>query len=255
MKKLLIYTWLPALLFAFATIGFTACGSDDDDDPTTPPKTEQGPTGGDSTTEGEGSEEENGGTPQKPATGEAIDLGLSVKWASCNVGATEPWEYGGYYSWGETYTKKIYDGSTYKYNKESKYNDKDNKTTLEPIDDVACVKWGDSWRMPTADEAKELINDCTWEFTILNDVRGYNVIGPNGNSIFLPAASWKGDAGSINGNGHDGIYSTSDKKDAITIYAIRFSCYENEYYGKGYYWHTLGSESPVAGITVRPVCK
>ena len=133
--------------------------------------------------------------------GEAIDLGLpsGLKWATMNVGATSPEDYGGYYAWGETEEKDNYDWSTYKwcngssytmtkYCTDSSYGTVDNKTVLDPEDDVAYVKWGGSWRMPTLDEQDELRNNCTWTWTTQNGVNGYNVTGPNGNSIFLPAA-------------------------------------------------------------------
>ena len=138
------------------------------------------------------------GTPAV-TTGEAVDLGLSVKWASCNVGATKPEEYGGYYAWGETEEKSNYSWETYKYSKDSsgsltkyctssEYGIVDGKRVLEPEDDVATVKWGGSWRMPTFEEQQELMNLCTWTWTSLNGVGGFNVTGPNGNSIFMPAA-------------------------------------------------------------------
>ena len=101
-----------------------------------------------------------------PTVGKAIDLGLSVKWASCNVGATAPEGYGDYYAWGETDTKSDYSWSTYiwcngsgrtltKYCTDSSYGNVDNKITLDSDDDVAHVEWGGSWRMPTLDEIKE----------------------------------------------------------------------------------------------------
>jgi hypothetical protein len=133
---------------------------------------------------------------------EAIDLGLSVKWASFNVGATKPEDYGGYYAWGETEEKSNYDWSTYKwcngdvysmtkYCTSSGYGTVDNKTVLDPENDVAHVKWGGSWRMPTTSEQYELRNSCTWTWTRQNGVTGYRVTGPNGNSIFLPAAGFR----------------------------------------------------------------
>src|SRR5574344_1491031 len=124
------------------------------------------------------------GTPDK-----AIDLGLSVKWASCNVGASSPEGYGGYYAWGETEEKSDYTESTYKY-----YDSKNNKyiyigSSVSGTQwDVAHVKCGASWRMPTADELKELCQKCTWQETTYNGVNGWLVAGPNGDSIFLPAA-------------------------------------------------------------------
>ena len=127
---------------------------------------------------------------------EYVDLGLpsGLKWATCNVGANSPEEYGGYYAWGETEEKSNYNWSTYKWcngtgDTMTKYSAfGNNKTILDPEDDVAHVKWGGSWRMPTRAEQDELRNKCTWSLTVQNGVRGYRVTGPNGNSIFLPAA-------------------------------------------------------------------
>ena len=124
---------------------------------------------------------------------EAVDLGLSVKWATCNVGASLPEDYGGYFAWGETKEKSDYSIDTYKWYDSEKYDltkyndDKDGKTVLDPSDDVATVKWGKKWRMPTKEEFEELVDECVWEKTTLNGVNGRLVTGPNGNSIFLPA--------------------------------------------------------------------
>ncbi len=133
---------------------------------------------------------------------DAVDLGLSVKWASWNMGASAPEEFGGYYAWGECEIKYDYWWDTYKYYTQSRGITKyctsnnmgaviDDKTTLEPMDDVATVKWGEDWRMPTLEECVELVNNCTWEYTDVNGVSGYTVTGPNGNSIFLPAAGFR----------------------------------------------------------------
>ena len=130
---------------------------------------------------------------------EYVDLGLSVKWATCNVGASKPEEHGGYYAWGETEEKKVYSWNTYKWctgdnNKVVKYgNWVDNKIQLEPADDVAYVKWGGTWRMPTNAEFDELSDRCTWVRITQNGVVGYKVTGPNGNSIFLPAVGYRND--------------------------------------------------------------
>ena len=135
---------------------------------------------------------------------EYIDLGLpsGLKWATCNVGASSPEDYGGYYAWGEIEEKSNYDWSTYKwcngsYNTQTKYctsssyGTVDNKTVLDPQDDVAHVKWGGTWRMPTNAEQDELRTNCTWSWTTQNGVNGYKVTGPNDNSIFLPAAGYR----------------------------------------------------------------
>ena len=131
-----------------------------------------------------------------------VDLGLSVKWATCNVGASKPEDYGDYYAWGETTTKSDYDWDTYKWCKgtddtmtkyctNSNYGTVDNRTTLTSSDDVVTVKWGSKWRMPTLEETKELAEDCTWTWITQNGVKGTKVTGPNGNSIFLPAAGFR----------------------------------------------------------------
>ena len=154
---------------------------------------------------------------------EYVDLGLSVKWATCNIGASSPEGFGNYYAWGETESKEDYRLSTYKHAKGSwdtltKYCQKDKTTfwdgegepdgltTLEPEDDAARVNWGGSWRMPTYDEMKELIDECTWTMTdnyygtgVAGMVATSNKPGYTDKSVFLPAAGnmskqeWSGD--------------------------------------------------------------
>ena len=151
---------------------------------------------------------------------EYVDLGLSVKWATCNVGATTPEEYGDYFAWGEVEPKEVYDWTTYKwcngssntltkYNNKSSYGTVDNKTTLELSDDAATTSWGGSWRMPTDTELTELREQCTWTWTTENGVNGYKVTSKgNSNSIFLPAAGfYQGD--SLNHIGKYGLYWSS----------------------------------------------
>lgn len=136
---------------------------------------------------------------------EAIDLGLSVKWASCNLGANSPEEYGDYYAWGETQTKSDYSWETYKwcngdeysmtkYCTESDYGKVDNRTTLTKSDDVASVILGNGWRIPTADEFYELFTECSWKLTMHKGVKGVRFTGSNGKSIFLPAAGYQYDS-------------------------------------------------------------
>ncbi len=195
--------------------------------------------------------------PEEPATSSrAIDLGLSVKWASCNVGATAPEEYGGYYAWGETEEKEDYSLSTYKYCNgsyysmtkyctSSSYGTVDNKTALEPEDDVAHVQWGGSWRMPTFNEIEELRHNCTWQWTTLNGVTGYRVTGPNGNSIFLPAASYR-DGVEVYSQGAYGSYWSSSLNSSYSnsAYGLFFSSSSYYYYVSRYFGHS-----------VRPVCE
>ena len=135
---------------------------------------------------------------------EYVDLGLpsGTLWATCNVGASRPEQYGDYFAWGETEPKEYYDWNTYKwgyydedsylrltkYNTNIYYGPNDNKLELDPEDDAAYVNWGPEWRMPTLEEIQELDENCTWQWTQRNGVNGRLVTGPNGNSIFLPAA-------------------------------------------------------------------
>ena len=140
---------------------------------------------------------------QAPVNVQAVDLGLSVKWASCNVGADTVEGRGNFYAWGETELKTDYSWETYKHanganNKLTKYCDDgnwgndgfaDGKTSLEPDDDVAYQKWGRDWRIPSYEEWKELYANCTVVSTTQNGVDGHKVTSNiNGNSIFLPTA-------------------------------------------------------------------
>ena len=186
---------------------------------------------------------------------EAIDLGLpsGIKWAACNVGANSPEEYGGYYAWGETEEKSNYDWSTYKWcngseNSVTKYctdsdnGTVDNKTVLDPEDDVAHVKWSGSWRMPTSSEQEELRNNCTWIWTTQNGVNGYRVTGSNGNSIFLPAAGYRKGT-DVNNRGKYGYYRSSSSYSYnsteaffLCVFDYCYSCYSRR-----------------SGLSVRPV--
>ena len=142
---------------------------------------------------------------------EAVDLGLSVKWATFNVGAKSETDYGDYFAWGETAPKIEYTWENYKWGDldleaepdygMTKYNTKDHLTILKPEDDAATANWGDDWRTPTVDEFIELDNNCDWTWTTKKDAKGNDVNGytltskKNGNSIFLPATSFSGEIG------------------------------------------------------------
>lgn len=141
--------------------------------------------------------------PTTPPAGdeEAVDLGLSVKWAQRNLGAENPWDFGTYFAWGEIEGKDNYEWATYKhgtsYNQLTKYVSSvgygldgfiDNKEVLDESDDAAAQLLGNGWRMPTPEEMQELIEDCTWEEDYDMGVGGLSVTGPNGNSIFMPFA-------------------------------------------------------------------
>ena len=190
-------------------------------------------------------------TLERNANGrEYVDLGLSVKWATCNVGATSPEEYGDYFAWGEITTKAEYNSSncpTYGLStsqlQEQGYID--GEGNLTPQYDAATVNWDGGWRMPTKSEQEELLDNCTWTWTTQNGVNGYNVTGPNGNSIFLPAAGYRFKP-SLNNAGGNGYYWSSTHYDYyICDYAFRidFDSVDRFVYEYGRYY----------GQSVRPV--
>lgn len=137
---------------------------------------------------------------------EWVDLGLSVKWATCNVGASSPSDIGGYYAWGENHSTKNENG----YN--PNYTYKGNPITLKNIAhseyDVATTKWGGTWSIPTQKQMEELVEKCKWVWTKSNGTSGYLIKGPNGKSIFLPANFGSND--SLKDVGTDGNYWCSD---------------------------------------------
>jgi len=194
-----------------------------------------------------------------------VDLGLSVKWATCNVGATKPEEYGDYFAWGETVPKSDCSWSTYKYcngdfDELTKYCSissygnngfTDTKTVLDPEDDAAHVNWGGSWRMPTKEEQDELRNtdNCTWTWTTLNGTNGYKVqskkLGYTDKWIFLPAAGYRNGSDFVD-VGSYGYYWSSSLTTVYPSYAyyLRFnSSYVN--------WNGSNRND---GLSVRPVC-
>ena len=159
-----------------------------------------------------------GGTPTPPTPDQDyVDLGLpsGTLWATHNIGANSPEEPGDYFFWGETEPKDYYYWSTYKwcnsaydmtkYCTQSAFGTADNKTELDPEDDAAYVNWGSQWRMPTMEQLKELVEQCTWTHQTLNGMEGRLVTGPNGNSIFLPEAGYAY-ADWINSVGEIGCY-------------------------------------------------
>ena len=191
-----------------------------------------------------------------------VDLGLSVKWATCTVGANTPEAYGDYFAWGETKPKVVYGEKIYKYNEGvektiTKYNFSaahgavDNKYVLDLEDDAAHINWGGKWRMPTRKECAELEEICTWQWKQYNGVKGYLVTGPNGNSIFLPAAGFKKEK-EILEVGIRGFYLSNTLMKAKTDYHTYSPYVLIATWGtESKYWWV---RSRYYGIPVRPVC-
>lgn len=299
--------YLCALLLA-GSMTLTACGGDDGDDPK--PETEQKGDDGNSNGEEEkgddgnsGSEEGKGdNTEQKgdgkeeeqgkenaatdgwevegviPAESEAVDIGLSVKWAAWNVGASSAGETGAYFAWGEVAPKRGYVWSTYKwmsddsrsykyitkYQKEDKNYDGvwydsdknfigDGKKILDKEDDAASAAWGGNWRTPTHYEIEELGDYCKMEFKKAGEVAegsvaGWLITGPNGNSIYLPAAAEIDGYEYYGEVGTSGSYWASDLRSTGNAYYMGFGQRDiptTEGYGDG---------ARRVGRTVRAVC-
>ena len=135
-----------------------------------------------------------------------VDLGLSsgVKWATCNVGANSSSEYGKYYAWGEIAPKTSYDAGN-----SVTYGQQIGDISGNPQYDAARANWGGTWRMPTKVEFEELINNCTWTWTSEGGYNGYRVTGPNGNSIFLPAAGYRSGTSLTNAGSYGYCWSST----------------------------------------------
>lgn len=186
--------------------------------------------------------------PQRPSSGrtnghEWIDLGLSVKWASCNVGASTPSDYGNYYAWGETSTK-----SEFSFSNSKTYNKDINDITGDSSYDAARSIWGSPWRLPTKIELQELVSNCTWTWTTMDGKNGFRVTSKkNGNSIFLPAAGEKGFSSTLLFDGKNGNYwgATSRENDKESAFCLKFSSLKPQ----------IEPRYRNAGFTIRPVAE
>ena len=180
-----------------------------------------------------------------------VDLGLSVKWATQNVGASNPSDYGDYFAWGETETKSSYDydncfdcldstGDSWGTYKDG------GKTSISPNSghDTARENWGDTWRMPTKAEFEELCTKCKWTWTSQGEHKGYKVTGPNGMSIFLPAAGWRNGTGTYY-EGENGEYWSSTLGSWESYCALNLSFYSSN--------HSMFYSARKLGLSVRPV--
>jgi uncharacterized protein (TIGR02145 family) len=189
-----------------------------------------------------------------------VDLGLpsGLLWATCNVGASAPEDYGDYFAWGETQPKDTYLWSTYqhcngsnstmtKYCTNADYGNNgfvDNQTTLFPEDDAATANWGSGWRMPTKEEWQELLDNTTVTWTTQNGVNGRLFTASNGNSLFLPAAGYR-NLSNLNLAGSGGYYWSSSLYTGSPYDAWNF------YFGSGSYF--MGYYYRYYGLSVRAV--
>ena len=187
-----------------------------------------------------------------------VDLGLSVVWATCNLGASGPGDYGDYYAWGGTKPKSDYFWETYRFRLRGdsdgtvefkRYNTADSRglidsrSRLESADDAAHADWGGSWRMPTRAEWDELLTRCTWTWTVRYNRHGYLVTSQlNGNSIFLPAAGLM-DGPTINHSGIAGGYWASNLDPEYPEQAVSLSLYTQ----------SVDNFARRFGLSIRPV--
>ena len=193
--------------------------------------------------------------------GEAIDLGLpsGTKWASYNVGATKPEEAGDYYAWGQNYVSEGYTWSAYLFCNGTQETCQDLGDNISGTGfDVARLKWGSKWRMPTSSDFREMTSNCTTEWTTVNGVIGRKYTSKkNGKSIFFPAAGYRAST-SVLESGNYGFYWTSEKEP--------FSGYlqpEQTVYSACYWRIDSSSEPPqgflyaarVYGFMVRPISR
>lgn len=188
--------------------------------------------------------------------GEMIDLGLSVKWASCNMGASSPEESGCFYSWGELESKSDYTWDNYKFCMDQtgewlvKYNTQDGRQYLEGSDDIVHKTKGGSWRMPTSDDWRELKDNCQWNEATLNGVRGYHIISKvNGNSIFLPRTGYM-DGTQLKDTEKPRYWSSSMTNGTNLSKArnLNESCYYSDWSGMAYYGDDRYLGMPVRGV-------
>ena len=274
-----------AVLFATLSLGFASCDMENGNNPDDPQSEQNDSTGNNNkeenpTPDSSKSENNNQGESSSSVSGtengyDYVDLGLSVKWATCNVGADSVHHYGNYYAWGEVEPKEVYDWSTYKF-MDSNINDwngvnkytiadgqtdgvwydsegnfiGDKKTILNPEDDAAFVNMGGSWRMPTYDEIEELKTKCTWTWT--DNYNGTGVVGrivtskTNDNHIFLPFAGYRSDSDLNYARVYGRYWSISLDKYYVDF---AYSCYISSG------WVDWSEDYRYFGLSVRAVCE
>lgn len=192
-----------------------------------------------------------------------LELPSGNLWATCNVGATNPEDFGNYYAWGETVAKDSYTWGTYIYAECSSHNDPrltkycdnpyygndgfvDNLTTLETIDDAATINWGSGWRTPGIGEFNELSIHCTYIWTKSNGINGLRFTGPNGKSIFIPAAGGCGSNGFYKQDSACNYWCSDYSSSPLTPYSIYSDSSTN--------YSSRANRLRYGGLSIRPVC-
>ena len=183
--------------------------------------------------------QEEGATTASLNGHEWVDLGLpsGTKWATCNIGAKTPEQYGNYYAWGETNPK-----DEYTYDNSVTNGQSISDFSGNPQYDAATANWGEGWKMPTRTQMEELSSRCTWEWIKQNGVRGYKVTGPNGNIIFLPASGYRDGTSFTDGSCGNTSYWSSTPLDNEAFHL----CFNDDYMYVGIHYLS-------AGFAVRPI--
>lgn len=162
-----------------------------------------------------------------------VDMGTSVKWATCNIGSSTPRGIGNYYAWGETSPKEEYSDET-----SVTYGRSMGSIAGNPTYDAARANWGGAWRLPTKSECQELIDNCTWQWY----GSGYKVTAPNGNVLYLPAAGWHNiyTIQDVDEGGHYWCANPFDEEEAYSLWIASHNVWVETF-------------SRDTGYTIRPV--
>lgn len=181
------------------------------------------------------------GLPVGGTKATAVDMGLSVRWADHNLGASRSTECGKYFAWGALRPSAEYIDTlcpTWGHNFDYR------EVAADTLYDAATVAWGPEWRMPTSTELKELIDSCTWTFTTVGGIKGYRVTGPSGSHIFLPAAGYKVGK-TVLFEGTEGDYWSAEPIGSRLAGIMMFD-------KEGYIWSNFSRSS---GLPIRPVTR
>ena len=170
---------------------------------------------------------------------EAVDLGLSVKWASCNIGASTPEHSGDYFAWGEVESKE-----SFTFGNSKTYGVAMGDISGNDEYDAAAAVWGHGWRLPTAEEQQELLDNCSWVWTMQNGVNGMVVTAANGNSIFLPAAGYIENANVVAKGSYGGYWSSQPMEESDNFAGYIFFSDKN---------HGYDMSARSMGLAIRPV--